>query len=151
MEVQTATTGNQHGSGILIVTQAGVYSVVRQPFFFGQPLDLTVSSNVVAASGYDEGGGGYAFYAAADFGHTSILSGIEAYDTNGRLIQGITITSASGTRYPVMADAPADPPVDPPSQSVPEPASGALLVAGLFAAGWTRLPSKAGRVRDAAI
>ncbi|MEO8937244.1 MAG: hypothetical protein ABI277_10010, partial [Burkholderiaceae bacterium] len=125
MDVQTATTGNRQGSGNLFIQNAGVYSIANLPFFFGQPIDLTVSSDVVASSGYDEGGGPYAFYAAAHFENTSILTGVFAYDTSGRLIDGITMTSASGTRYPVAAEVPGDPP----TQAVPEPASSALLVA----------------------
>ena len=138
MDVQTYAPRSQQGDGHLFITQGGIYSIQRLPFFFDLPLNLVVSSNVVASSGYDEGGGPYAFFAAAQFGHTSTLTGITAYDASGRPIDGITITAASGAHYPVMVDA--TPPGDPggPPQSVPEPASGALVAMGLFAAGWTR-------------
>ena len=139
MDVQTFASSSQHGSGSLFITQGGVYTIAHLPFFFGQPLDLNVSSNVVAASGYDEGlGGAYAFFAGADFSHTSTLTGITALDVNGRRINGITITSASGTLYPLSPDAtpPNDPgaPGDPgtPGQ-VPEPATWLLLAGGLAA------------------
>lgn len=139
MDVQTFASSSQHGSGSLFITQGGVYTIAHLPFFFGQPLDLNVSSSVVAASGYDEGlGGAYAFFAAADFSHTSTLTGITAFDVDGRRIDGITITSASGTRYPLSPDAtpPDDPgaPGDPgtPGQ-VPEPSTWLLLAGGLTA------------------
>ena len=135
IEAQTRTVNDLHGSGSLVIREGGLYTIDRLPFFFGRPLDLSVSSTVAAASGYDAGGGAYAYFAAALFGHTSTLTGIFAVDASGRPIDDITITAASGTHYPVTA-APGDP-VVPPVQGVPEPASGALLAAGL-AIGWTR-------------
>ena len=131
------------------ITQAGQYAIARIPFTFGVPLDFIVSSTVTAASGYAEEsfGHAYATYAAADFAHTSILTSIDAFDVNGRPIDGIGITAASGTRYPLSAAVtPPDDPA-PPVNGVPEPATWVLLADGLVAVMLLRRGRKSARVR----
>lgn len=152
MTVQTAA-GSQRSNNTLVIRQAGDYTVSRVPFYFGRPFEFDVMSSVIAEDSYQQGGGAYALYAAADFGHTSILSAIDAYDVNGNHIDGLKITAASGARYPVMVDAPGDPtppPVPPaPPGTVPEPASVALLAVGLVAAAWTRRHGRPARAASA--
>ncbi|TWT48778.1 hypothetical protein [Botrimarina hoheduenensis] len=103
-----------------------------QRWFFGEPgpIDITLVSNsfVGAANqpfvlelltGFNAdteflGDGGFAS-AAAQFGNTVELIGIEARDAAGMLLSTTDFTSASGTTYQILA-------------AVPEPASALMIV-----------------------
>lgn len=94
------------------------------PFYFDQPLYFSFSTSVYAQTGYFSTFTGltYSGEAQAGFADTATLTSIQAYDAQGRLIPDITISAASGTTYPLVAE-------------VPEPSSYALLAGGLLAVG----------------
>lgn len=101
----------------------GTYSLTNGlPFVFGSPLTLTTSSTVNANAGYDRYNPPATFSgtATASFDHTAILTGIEAFDQYGDPIKNLSITSESGTHYPIANVA-----------AVPLPAAAWLLISGL--------------------
>ncbi|MBI5333598.1 MAG: PEP-CTERM sorting domain-containing protein [Burkholderiales bacterium] len=105
------------------ITQAGMPSRVQMdgalPFYFDEPLLLTLRAGVTAGAGYSTGyaGPSYSGYAEADFSHTAVLTGITVMDEQGNILDDITIAAESGTRYPLTS-------------AVPEPSAAALLAAG---------------------
>jgi hypothetical protein len=98
----------------------GSYRLVSPllPIFFGSPfaLQVTMYASVFLETHPPGGSGG----ADIDFLHTAQIAGFQAFDTTGAPISDFTVTSASGTQYPLDA-------------SVPEPASLLLVLAGLAA------------------
>ncbi len=99
----TSATGSISGAGS--VNTLDVLSPF--PITFGTPWELTVGLAVRAIG-----------EAAADFGSTAKLVGLDVFDAQGHRITEFTLTSASGTDY---------------ISGVPEPASGLLLLAGAAA------------------
>jgi len=100
---------------------SSTYETDKLPFYFDQPLDIFFIGQVWATLGSYGQFPGPRFYsgeAHADFSHTAILSGIQAYDAGGNLLSNVTISAESGTPYAVT--------------SVPEPGSAALLGVGLL-------------------
>ena len=125
----TASTGGYATSGP--IRSAGTYQLstteqTGEPilFVFDRPLEVTFSSTVVAglATGANFTGPNFSGEAQADFSHTAVLTGVQAYDLRGNLLPNITITAESGTLYPLTP--------------VPEPASAALMLCGLGALAW---------------
>jgi hypothetical protein len=91
-------------------------------FTFGQAFDLTISSTVFAAVGYDNTSNGrsdpFSDSASADFLHTAILSSVGVRDSAGNALANFTITTGSGRAFLVAAP-------------IPEPESYATMLAGL--------------------
>jgi hypothetical protein len=116
------TTGSIYGGGTYAMFADG-----GLPFYFGLPLQLTTLSIVSAGAGFDRNNPPptFAGVASADFFHTAILTGIEAFDAFGNRIANITLSSESGTIYPLSIAA-----------AVPEPQTYAMLLAGLLMLGF---------------
>jgi hypothetical protein len=98
------------------------------PFYFGQALDLTFITYVQASTGYSQDffGTTYSGSAQAGFADTALLTSIQAFDAQGHLIPGITISAESGAIYPLAAE-------------VPEPTTTGLMALGLGMLGGTKL------------
>ena len=102
------------------ITQNGVVTLNLQPWLVGQPFEyefiLGVNANTIpstiGAQGYIQGNSS----ASTDFSNTAQLIGVNPVDSNGNLVSGTTITSASGFQLP---------------GPTPEPSTFALIAAGL--------------------
>lgn len=121
----SSNAGSGFGSTGLIYGD-GTYNMIYDhdglPFVFGSPLTLSTTSTLTASAGYDRNNPPPTFSATAtaSFYHTAILTGIEAFDQYGNPIKNISITSASGTHYPIANVA-----------AVPLPEAAWLLISGL--------------------
>jgi len=69
--------------------------------------------------------------AVANFGDTATLTEILVFDGDGNLLPDVTITSDSGTIYPLVASGPGGGPGAPPGTPVPQPPALFLIGAGL--------------------
>ena len=91
------------------------------------------STSFGIASGVDPAAVEQITRAAAIFGDTATLTGILVFGADGKLIPDVTITSASGTAYPLATAGPAP--------GVPEPSTLALIALGFAIIGgiiWRR-------------
>jgi hypothetical protein len=89
-------------------------SVIAVPITFGTPTEMLIAFYALAQVISWEAGSS----AVADYSHTAILSQIVVRDSQGALVNNFAIASGSGTSYSATG-------------VVPEPASAALLFAGL--------------------
>jgi hypothetical protein len=91
------------------------------------------STSLGIASGFDSVAVEQITRAAAIFGDTATLTGILVFGADGKLIPDVTITSASGTAYPLATPGP--------TPAVPEPSTFALISLGFAIIGgvvWRR-------------
>ncbi|MHB8472642.1 MAG: VPLPA-CTERM sorting domain-containing protein [Gammaproteobacteria bacterium] len=125
ISVSSSSTAGS-GFGSTLIYGGGTYNMIYDhnglPFVFGAPLTLNTMSTVNANAGYDRYNlpATFSGTATASFDHTAILTGIEAFDQYGDPIKNLSITSASGTHYPIANVA-----------AVPLPAAAWLLISGL--------------------
>jgi PEP-CTERM motif len=112
----------------LPITHNGLVTLNLQPWLIGQPFDyefiLAVSAatmpTTVGSQGFIQGNSS----ASTDFSNTAQLIGVNPVDSNGNLVTGTTITSASGFALP---------------GPTPEPSTFVLFLAGLvFVALWKK-------------
>jgi hypothetical protein len=117
---QSATTDLIRTGGTYAARPAGSGDLT---FIFGVPFQLKVSSIVSAGGGYDRFNPPdfFGVDSTAAFHHTSVLSGVGVKDAFGNPVD-FTLTTDSGTRYPISA------PID--ASAVPEPGTLALFGLG---------------------
>jgi len=100
------------------------------PMIFGVPFDLDVQTLLSASFGLSSGDRSAVSGAfAADFSATATLTAVQAFDQFGNPVQGIGITAASRTVFPLI---PAEP-QPAPGPTVPEPGTLALVASGAIA------------------
>lgn len=77
----------------------------RLLFYFGRPTYIKIGMEAEVQI-VDNGAPGISAQLYADYLHTALMSGIEVMDANQVPLTDFTITSASGTDYPMSAEAP---------------------------------------------
>ncbi|MEQ8663108.1 MAG: hypothetical protein RLW62_20015 [Gammaproteobacteria bacterium] len=113
--------------GGLSLDSAGTYTLVpngpdAMRFVFGVPFELSVLHGIYAGGGYDrlDPPSFFQLDASATFQHTSRLTGVAVTDLFGNPIAAFTLTTQSGTQYPLAVPS-----------AVPLPAGLWLLAGGL--------------------
>ena len=107
ISAQTSASLPQTSSNTGSIRSNGHYGLVSPiSFTFGTPFELTVSSEVFAAVGYDYTNtstppSNFDAAAAADFLHTAILTTAAVSDGTGTSLFNFTITTDSGRAFPV--------------------------------------------------
>jgi len=98
------------------------HMLLSDPVAITGPMELAmVSESLAQTLGPLAPEGRFNTQAVANFGDTATLTEILVFDADGHLLPDVTITSASGTVYPLTAGA----------APVPEPSSLVLVAAGL--------------------
>jgi hypothetical protein len=93
------------------------------------PIDMAASIEAqVGLVGLSEITSSFTTAGTVDFAHTATLSAIEVFDASGNPVSDFTVSSVSGTHYPLST--PISTPVSTPAVGVPEPGTAALLLCG---------------------
>lgn len=105
----TTSLNGVFGGGINTAT-GGIFTLAApnaMVFTFGVPFELSVSHSVGIGGTFDRDHppSFYQLDADASFENTATLTGITATDLFGNPIEGITLTAASGTHYPLTVSA----------------------------------------------
>jgi hypothetical protein len=92
------------------------------PIPISGPIDLAVAIEAnIGLTGLSQLSNRFTTGGTVDFAETAILTGIEAFDASGNPVSDFTVSSQSGTHYPLSG----------PASGVPEPGTAVLLFCGL--------------------
>ena len=124
--------------------------LLSAPVAITGPLDLEMLSTSHADTLGPLPNGRFSTQSVANFGDTATLTQILVFDRDGNLIPDVTISSESGTVYPLAATAPGGGAGPPPGGGLPAPAPSTLLLmsaglAGLLGSKCRRATRRHGR------